>query len=217
MTIAIADDDINFLEALEVALRQDYRVKPCRSLKELSDVILAHPPDLLICDFDFGPNTLPEFLRSRADKIPVIVLTGVASKKDVIDLLNLGVSGFLEKPVKIAELLEKIGIFKELAKSQVKEGLKKLGVFTKNSDRIVEVDGKDVTLTPLESKILFYFAGNIDRKINRTDLHTHLWPKVHVADNTLDTHLVNLKKKIPKLKETLVSSYGGTIQLRGLA
>jgi CheY-like chemotaxis protein len=74
--------------------------------------------DLLVVDLDMGRLTGIELLlemRERGHSMPVMVVTGHASKATVVELLRQGVADFLDKPVNLEEFRSRIGRLAALA------------------------------------------------------------------------------------------------------
>jgi DNA-binding response OmpR family regulator len=54
-----------------------------------------------------------------------------------------------------------------------------------------------VDLTPIEFKLLLYFARHEEHVLSRDRLIEAVWGnRVHIVDRTIDTHVSNLRKKI---------------------
>ena len=214
MRIILADDDLRFIESLQMALRAEHEVHICEDLKSMKDLMSKKTVDLLICDYDFGHENLESFLQDKPPRIPILVLTGKATRQNIIDLLNLGVSGLLEKPVGLSDLRTRILKIKGHKSQNQERALDVLGFRFESESRTIFTEGRTETLTPIEFKIVDFFLSNCDKEIRRADLQKYLWPEVSVAKNTLDTHLGNIKKKLPALHQRLVAVYGGTYILK---
>lgn len=210
MDILIADDDARFLNSLKLGLESEYHVQTVQSISEIKNKIRLKRFDLLVSDYDFGHENIISFLKEEPLTLPTIIMTGKATKETVIEFLNLGVDRLIEKPVRLQDLKNHI---LQLVRSQQiynTEALKVLEIDeVKPFVRTVKFHSKELTLTPSEFKILDYFLKHMNLSVNRLELNQIMWPNVKVTKNTLDTHLYNLKKKIPTLKDRLVSIYGG--------
>lgn len=96
--------DIGFINIVEVA-------DGTQALREIQ----ATKPDLIICDINMEPMDgikLVETLHARGFKgptrIPTIFLTGHTERELVVKAKQLGVEGFLVKPVSSRDLLSRI-------------------------------------------------------------------------------------------------------------
>lgn len=119
--ILIIDDDPDITEAMRLVLEnQDYKVNSAGNGTEGLEQIDKERPDLIILDVMM--NTLNEgFVLSRELKknpkykqIPILMITAVGQKVGIDfetaagDETWLPVEGFLNKPVKPDDLLEKV-------------------------------------------------------------------------------------------------------------
>ena len=108
----LVDDDRQSLETMGLILEMDdYLVSRAESgLKalEIMESAEEHPPavDFMVVDLDMdnlsGIELLTE-MRRRGHSIPVMVVTGFASKGTVVELLRHGVADFLDKPIHMEE------------------------------------------------------------------------------------------------------------------
>jgi DNA-binding response OmpR family regulator len=131
-------------------------------------------------------------VRSRKSDLPVLILTGQANKEDCILALNSGVNGLLEKPATAAQIYERISALMKLD-----------GELPLNHERkAVFSSGKWVDLTSTEYRILESLK-TARRRLTRAELQAAVWPDSNISENNLDTHLTNLKKKIPELNQYL--------------
>jgi len=112
--ILIAEDDPSMLAVLVEALKElHHEVVTANSAERAFELVTRQPPDLVLTDIEM-PEGEPkglELLRSVKEfdrRIPVVVLTGFASKERAITALRWGAQDFIEKPFHIDELLKRI-------------------------------------------------------------------------------------------------------------
>ena len=74
--------------------------------------------------------------------------------------------------------------------------------------RTVKIAGVPVQLTPIECSLMRHFIESDGKLIDRRDLIMKIWGGTTVSRNVLDTHIGNLKKKVPVLGPRLKSIYG---------
>jgi len=131
-------------------------------------------------------------IRSIKTDLPVLILTGHANKEDCILALNSGVNGLLEKPATAQQIQEKISALTKLD-----------GELPLNHERKAVFSGGNwVDLTSTEYRILESLKS-ARRRLTRAELQAAVWPGSNISENNLDTHLTNLKKKIPELNQYL--------------
>lgn len=112
--ILVVDDDSMFRNLMMGFLRQDYIVSVATDGLDAYQKALSHPPDLAIIDVQMpewdGVRTLQEFRKHPTlAGIPVMMLTGDATKQTVIAAVQAGASDYVVKTHLVKkDLLSKI-------------------------------------------------------------------------------------------------------------
>lgn len=111
--VLIAEDDRLTRNATRVALQLDgHLVAEAADGQSVLEILEAEPPQVLLPDLDLpgidGIALLVEVAR-RAPSIAVIVMTACRESGLAGDLMRLGASGLLHKPVSAADLRLAIG------------------------------------------------------------------------------------------------------------
>lgn len=213
MALLILDDDTSILNALEIAFKDEFSIIKASHPKLLKNLISTQNVDIIISDFDFGTETLLKYITDLAQCPPIIIMTGKASRSDIFSLLNLKIINFIEKPISINELRMKISAISD-SNNSIDKVSEKLNIQIDHELKAVNYEDQKIKLTPSEFKILTYFLKNSNRTIKRTALEKKIWNEVSVSKNTLDTHIYNLKKKLPLLCPKLLSVYGDGFLLK---
>ena len=112
--ILIAEDDPSMVAVLVEVLKElNHEVITANSAERALDLVKQHGPDLVLTDIEM-PEGQPkglELLRSIKEHdrlIPVIVLTGYATKERAVAALRAGAQDFIEKPFRIDELHKRV-------------------------------------------------------------------------------------------------------------
>ncbi len=151
--------------------------------------------DVVLAESELGTHNIFEIipeLRSIKPNLPIILVAGQANRDTLVRAINGGVAGFVEKPVDFSTL-------KGLIERHRCAGFE----LRMNEDRkAIFSQGKWVDLTSTEYKIIetLRVAG---RRMTRSELQAAVWPNSSISENNLDTHLTNLKRKIPELAACL--------------
>lgn len=109
-SIVIADDSRSFLRIFEAMLTSwGYQVYPAQSGHEAAALIEAHQPDFVLTDWDMpGMSGIELCEHVRAQRfnsyIYIIMITGYASRDDLLRSLKVGADDFLTKPLNPSEL-----------------------------------------------------------------------------------------------------------------
>lgn len=105
--ILIIDDEKDIGDLLEEALG-DYNCEVFNDPRKAIEVIESKNYDLLLTDIKMPHMTGIEILKiskKNNPEVPVLMLTGFGSKQDVIEALNSGAYGYLEKPFEEEEVV----------------------------------------------------------------------------------------------------------------
>jgi len=112
ITVLIVDDSyinrlviVNFLSDLNVNIIE------AGTGNEALEVLEVYKPELILLDLmmpDMDGFELLEVFKTKGIKIPVIVITGRPKETSYKKCIELGVSGFLNKPYKVNDLLNEI-------------------------------------------------------------------------------------------------------------
>jgi two-component system, OmpR family, response regulator len=111
--VLLVDDEKEFTETLSERLQlRDLTVFTACSGQEAIDLASQHRFDAVILDLQMpgmdGIDTLKQLLSKDAD-LQVLILTGHGTVSKGVEAIKAGATDFLEKPVDIQTLTEKIG------------------------------------------------------------------------------------------------------------
>lgn len=203
------DDDPRFIDNLIFALGNDFRFFPAGGIADAEAILRREPIDVILLDYDLGRENghgFVDLLRTLPVDPPIIVVSGIITLEMAVGFLKRRVYGFLEKPVSLPALKEALAAAARLKPAP--EPPAPSGFEVDFDIRRVSIRGREVNLTPMEFEILTVFLRRRGRTVTREDLCRHLWGENTVSRNALDTHLLNLRKKVPPFAEKLVCVHG---------
>ena len=124
--VLLVDDEEQFLDALSQRLEaRGLKVDAVTSGEDALNQVEDRNFDAIIVDLAMpgidGIETLKRIKAKRPD-LEIIILTGHATVKSGIEAMKLGADDFLEKPVDLNELMEKIGEAKNKRMLVVEKG-----------------------------------------------------------------------------------------------
>ncbi|MFV8256550.1 response regulator transcription factor [Bdellovibrio bacteriovorus] len=207
--ILAIDDDLSFLKSLSTALQARYRLHCAANLEQARQILKEQSIQAILLDFNLGNETGHEVLKALntdPQRPPVIVVTGEVTVKMAIGFLNLQVFGFLEKPLSLSDLLR-------LLESAISTGTQSDIIKGRHFEldlkkRTVRYKDEDIVLTQTQSQIVSFFIRHRGTTVERERLIQHLWGESHVSRNALDTHLLNIKNKLPPFRTSLQVIHG---------
>ena len=202
--ILIVDDNTYTLRIVKHTLKQEgYHVSTAVSGEEGLTLIDRYGfPHLAVVDLHMPGMSGFEFCRSLHEfcDVPVIMLTAVGSEEAVIEGLEKHAEDYIVKPFNPPELV-----------ARVKRVLRRMGDYnyTLDSTTIVDdrlrvnfpnreaiVEGKPVSLTPTETKLLFILVRNSGRIVTTEFLLSRIWPMQNAQEDRLHVHVHRLRRKI---------------------
>lgn len=108
--ILIVDDDRDILESLRMLLEaKGYEIETADTGKEAQEKFKTASFDLALLDVklpDMDGTELLSRIRSSASGTLKIMLTGSASRKDMLESLSRGADGYILKPIKPGDLMK---------------------------------------------------------------------------------------------------------------
>jgi DNA-binding response OmpR family regulator len=148
------------------------------------------------------------------------MLTAKGEEVDRVVGLELGADDYVPKPFSLAELVSRVRALlrrQELEQHRDRQRIVVGGLVLDPVRHRVEVDGKQVHVTPTEFRLLALLASEPERVFDRREIMRHLWESDFVGDvRNVNVHVRNLRRKIertPEAPERLVSVPGIGYQL----
>jgi DNA-binding response OmpR family regulator len=191
-SIALALEDDLTLEGYDVAVARDGEVAVICAKQEQFDLILL---DLMLPKKD-GFQVCRE-LRHAAVRTPIIMLTARTHEAEKVMGLDLGADDYVTKPFSPAELRARIKSLLRRTASLAPQ-LYRFGDVEADFQRFeLRRGGAPVHATPIELKLLSALVRHRGQVLGRAFLKDEVWgPQVFMTDRVIDTHIMNLRKKI---------------------
>lgn len=206
--ILIAEDDASIRLGLVDTLESEgYIVHVATNGREALDIFQDESPDIAILDIMMpklsGYDVCRE-IRKQDTAMPIIMLSAKAEEIDKVLGLELGADDYVTKPFGIRELLARVAAalrrteaVSSVTPKQTRFTFGRVEVDTEK--RQVFRDGKELSMTQLEFKLMLAFHENADRALSRDDLLNLAWGMDYLGTTrTLDQHVSQLRRKIEK-------------------
>jgi DNA-binding response OmpR family regulator len=85
----------------------------------------------------------------------------------------------------------------------------KIGRISINRKKMsIKVDDNKIKCTPTEFMILDYLYRYKDSVVSKQDLVTYIWGKEGLETNTVNAHILNLRKKLGKASDIIITVRG---------
>jgi DNA-binding response OmpR family regulator len=198
-TILLVDDEPMMLDLLSLYLSPlGYNCIKKESAIDAIQYLESHSVDLILLDI-----MMPELdgweackeIRANWD-IPIIMLTALSDKSDVVKGLKNGADDYISKPFDEDELTARI----EAVLRRSKSGSGKIsfkGLSLDHNSYQLHYHGSEIPLTPKEFGMMSLFLSNLNKVFSREHLITSIWGHdVSTEDRTIDSHVRNLREKL---------------------
>lgn len=159
-------------------------------------------PDMAVLDLGLPDGDGVDFIRDLRtwSDIPIIVLSARTGEADKVEALDAGADDYLSKPFGAAELLARVRaqLRRRTRVPGSNESLFEFGKIRVDfGRRVVERDGQQLHLTPIEYRLLAYLARNADSVLTHRQLLKNVWGPSHAEDSHyVRIYMAHLRKKI---------------------
>ena len=181
------------------------------SLRDARACIEKHKPNAIVLDIMLPDGSGLDFIRelreSENSGIPILLLTGLTAKEDVVNGLKAGGDDYLTKPYDFSELLARVEALLRRA-GRVPEVIVKGRLSLDITSGVADLDGTDLLLAKKEFALLLIFIQNEGRVVNMEYLYEKVWNTSMIDRNTLKTTINRLKAKILDSGWHITSSRG---------
>jgi two-component system KDP operon response regulator KdpE len=153
--------------------------------------------------------------------VPVIILSARAQEQDKIAALDAGADDYVTKPFGIGELLARLRV--ALRHAATREGGAQVfesgGLRMDLAARRVELDGREVHLTPIEYRLLAVLVRNAGKVLTHRQLLKEVWGPAFVEHaHYLRIYMAQLRRKLeadPAQPRLLLTEPGVGYRLAG--
>ncbi len=203
--ILVIEDDKYISNFIEVSLNKDnYDVIIASSAADGLFKFTSYNPEIIILDLGLPDRDGLEIIRELREfsNIHIIVVSARGLEKDKIEALDLGASDYVTKPFFMGELMARIRV---VERSMASLGVENPVVFQCDyltvdyEKRKVQIEGKDIHLTPMEYKLLRLLIDNRGKVLTHNYIIKHIWGYTGESDTkSLRVIMANLRRKIEK-------------------
>ncbi|MCY2926492.1 MAG: response regulator transcription factor [Planctomycetota bacterium] len=217
--IVIVEDERDMADLVATRLRREgYKVDVAHDGVDALALLRSEPlPDLAVLDIMLPgmPGTeIAAKLRDdpRTASMPIIMLTAKSEESDIVVGLKFGADDYVTKPFSLAVLTARIDALLRRTAAPAAPGktLRKAGPLLIDHQRYsVELDGRALTLTLTEFRLLAALAAANGRVLTRNQLMDQaIGLDVVVCDRNIDVHITMLRRKLGKARGTIQTVRG---------
>ncbi len=205
--LLVIDDDRHILRFLQINLERDgFEVRVAENGQEALEQLQRRLPDLAIVDLllpDMHGFELSRRIKAYVD-MPIIMLTAVGTEESIVKGLEKYAEDYIVKPFRYRELRARIYRIMERNKHLLPPSYLEIvpGELSLDFARhAIVLKGKEVSLTPTESRLLACLARNSNRIVSRERLMDEVWPDGEGDPLRLKVAVHRLRAKLEKESE----------------
>jgi two-component system KDP operon response regulator KdpE len=202
--VLVVEDEAPLRKFIRASLTSHkYRIIEAERANQVMLLVTSHNPDLVLMDLglpDGDGIDLTKQLREWS-RVPVIVISARGREDDKVAALDAGADDYLTKPFGVNELLARMRVaLRHATRSGNLTPLQSLEFGDLKIDfvrRAVTRSGTELHLTPIEYKLLAFFAQNAGKVLTHRQVLTEVWGNASAAQNhTVRVHMAELRRKV---------------------
>jgi two-component system KDP operon response regulator KdpE len=221
LRVLVIDDEPPIRKLLRMGLStQGYRVIEAPDGRSALDLI-REKPDLVILDLglpDMQGLELLRTMRTRDERVPIVVLSSRADEVAKVQALDLGADDYVTKPFGMDELLARIrAALRHQLQVQGERPIFRVGDLSVDLvRRIVKTGDKEVKLSPKEYELLRLLVQHAGKVLTHRFLLKELWSDLTDAQY-LRVYVRQLRQKVeadPQRPQYILTETGIGYRLR---
>ncbi|MTI61392.1 MAG: response regulator transcription factor [Firmicutes bacterium] len=202
--VLIIDDDQHICQILKDYFEfENFQVVLAYDGNEGLQKIKSKDPDIIILDLmlpELSGLEICKKLRPH-NHVPIIILSAKNKDIDRITGLELGADDYVTKPFSPKEIVVRTKTVLRRIGNKEKQAnvLTFTDLYINKNYRLVEVAGKEISLTPKEFDLLWTMVSSPKTVFSREKLLKTVWGYDYFGDiRTVDTHIKSLRNKLGK-------------------
>jgi phosphate regulon transcriptional regulator PhoB len=203
--VLLIEDDRDIVELVRYNLeREGFQVASATDGAAGLAQIRKAPPDILLLDLMLpklsGLDICKEIRRDTSlNRLPILMLTARGEEADRVVGLEMGADDYVTKPFSPRELGARVKALLRRTEptNEPKRVIESRGLSIDPSSYRVARDGKPVTLSTLEFRLLYYLATRPNRVFTRDQLLDAVWgTERFVTPRSVDVYIRRLREKV---------------------
>ena len=224
LELLVVDDERAVRDWLRTSFeRQGHHVTVTGDPDEALTLAIPGRFDMVLLDVELAPGfdgyRLCRILRSRANMVPIIMLTGRRAEADAVRGLEAGADDYVTKPFGLAELNSRIrAVLRRTGDRREPVPVRTVGRLDLDSDRReVSLDDEPVHLTFSEFQLLAALIERPGTVHTREALMEAIWgDSAHRDLRGIDVHVRHLREKLGDGLITTIRGGGYRLEGEGL-
>jgi DNA-binding response OmpR family regulator len=199
--VLLVEDDASIREVAAMGLKQaGFRVTTAVDGRDGLMRALGEPVDVVILDVMLPSLDGFEVCREirKQSRVPIVMLTARSDTVDVVVGLESGADDYLTKPFELPELVARVRAVLRRSSSQPEETTIAVGGLELDpASFIAKKDGRELSLTATEFRLLIEMARRPGQVFTREVLLDRVWNYDYLGDSRLvDVAIQRLRSKV---------------------
>jgi len=214
MKILLVEDNRELSSWLTKLLaKSGFAVEQAFTGKEAFHFLLTQSYDAILLDLmlpDMNGQSVLKNLRSVQNDVPVLIISALDARGDIIENLNLGADDYLAKPFDILELEARLRSLLRRSSWKINPVITCGTLQYDSNSKVFSDSGNVLNLTPREHAVLEALIRHSGTTVSKADLADKLFTlNDTVSPKALEIYILRLRKKME-------GSSAQIITLRGL-
>lgn len=221
--VLVVDDEKEIADLVEVCLTNDgFTVHKFYTAGSALDFLDTADVDLALLDVmlpDMNGFNLCRCIREKHN-FPIIMLTAKVEDTDKIMGLTLGADDYITKPFNPLEVVARVKTqLRRYTRYNVPEAANPnarkydaAGLYVCPVSHKCTLYGRELPLTPMEFRILWYLCENVGRVVSSEELFEAVWGEKYLDNNnTVMAHIARIREKMgePSRKPKFIKTVWG--------
>ncbi len=203
MRILVVEDDDKLRAQLRADLaRADFAVDVAANARDALFMIEHETYDAAVLDIGLPDQTGLEVLRSlrsKGNRLPVLLLTARDAWQEKVEGFSAGADDYLTKPFQFEELQARLHALIRRSSGIAPGALQVAGLSLNEAQQTVKVEGQDIELKGVEFRLLRYLMLHPSKVLSRSQLYSHIYDDQTDNDsNVIEVYINHLRSKIGK-------------------
>lgn len=213
--VLIIEDEKNIAELVKYNLEQEgFRVLTASKGSTGLETALKDRPSLVVLDLMLPELSGLEICKTlrrneKTRSLPIIMLTAKGTESDKVVGLELGADDYITKPFSPRELVARVKAVLRRSREKTPLEILRSGTIELNvTKHELRLKGRPVEITAKEFELLQVLMDSKGRVLTREVLLSKVWGyenSVNIETRTVDMHIGQLRKKIGKEAERVVT------------
>jgi DNA-binding response OmpR family regulator len=216
-TILVVEDDPRMQRVLQRMFAvEQYEVSTAGDGQTALDSFRARRPLAVVLDLilpHVSGRELCQKFKAISPETPVIVVSAISEVVDKVLLLELGADDYVTKPFSPRELMARVQAAIRRRRRPPASSTYRFAECEVDFKKMTVVrQGKSITLTSHEFRLLKFFTENAERVLSREELLNEVWGyNCYPTTRTVDNQMLKLRQKLeadPANPRHLLTIYG---------